>query len=40
MVAAGAGPAVGEEDGVAEFAGVAVLAGVEFPVNEDCLRYR
>lgn len=35
MVAAGAGPAIGEEDGVAEFAGVAVLAGVEFAVNED-----
>ena len=29
MVAAGAGPAIGEEAGVAEFAGVAVLAGVE-----------
>ena len=35
MVAAGAGPAIGEEDGVAEFAGVAVLAGVEFAVNEN-----
>lgn len=35
MVAAGAGPAIREEDGVAEFAGVAVLAGVEFAVNED-----
>lgn len=35
MVAAGAGPTIGEEDGVAEFAGVAVLAGVEFAVNED-----
>ena len=29
------GQAIGEEDGVAEFAGVAVLAGVEFAVNED-----
>ena len=35
MVAAGAGSAIGEEDGVAEFAGVAVLAGVEFAVNEN-----
>ena len=31
----GQGRPSGEEDGVAEFAGVAVLAGVEFAVNED-----
>ena len=34
-VAAGAGTAVGEENRVAEFAGITVLAGVEFTIDEN-----
>ena len=34
-VAAGAGTAVGEENRVAEFAGITVLAGIEFAVDQN-----